>query len=160
MANKIVVGIDLGTTNSCIAVWKNGQCEVIANIPSCVGFSQDGILIGQSAIRQQCSNPANTIFEVKRIIGQSFETIENHLQYWPFDLKNWMDTNEPKYCVQLNGKEINLDPIEISAIILKQLKEDAERSTKQDVSKFFLIKVIKLLVNFPFSLLTAKIFEF
>lgn len=137
MANKIIAGgIDLGRTNSCIAIWENFEHKVIASIPSCVGFSQDiqdGIFVGQSAIRQQCSNPSNTIFEAKRIIGQSYRMIENQLHYWPFDVENYK--NQPKYRVQVNGEETKLDPIEISAIILKRLKDDAERITKQKVSQ-------------------------
>lgn len=87
MAVAPVFGIDLGTTNSCIAVWKDCGVEILPNkfgentTPSCVAFTQEGILVGSAALAQQSTNPANTILEVKRIIGQKFNTIAKDMKY-------------------------------------------------------------------------------
>lgn len=77
MAEKPVIGIDLGTTNSCVAVWENGEIKIVPNksgektTPSCVGFVKNVVFVGASAITQQEMNPTNTIFEAKRVIGQN-----------------------------------------------------------------------------------------
>lgn len=139
MSESPVLGIDLGTTNSCIAIWQIGKVKILPNqfnqntTPSCVGFTGQGILIGQSAVNQQCANPKNTIFEAKRVIGLDHKTVERNMKYLPFHMSK-DDADRQKYNVQLEGEANQLFPEEISAIILKQLKEDAAKFIGQVVS--------------------------
>ena len=125
-----VIGIDLGTTYSCVGVVKNGRVEIIANdqgnriTPSYVAFTSDGErLIGDAAKNQLTSNPENTVFDAKRLIGREFKdpTIQGDMKYWPFKV------------VEKNGKphiKIGEDklfaPEEISAMVLSKMKEIAE----------------------------------
>lgn len=132
-----VIGIDLGTTNSCVAVWKDGIIKIVPNkwqentTPSCVGFSQDGVFVGNSAIEQQTKNPANTIFETKRVIGQTYEKVRKDTKFWPFTLVN--KENKPMYEVSVKNDQKLMHPEEISAILLRHLKESAVHFIKQEV---------------------------
>jgi heat shock protein 5 len=128
-----VIGIDLGTTYSCVGVFKNGRVEIIANdqgnriTPSYVAFTAEGDrLIGDAAKNQLTSNPENTVFDVKRIIGRNFndETVGQDIKHWPFNVIN--KNNKPYISVTVDGQEKTFAPEEISAMVLLKMKEIAE----------------------------------
>ena len=125
-----VLGIDLGTTNSCMAVMEAGKAEVISNAegnrttPSIVGFTKDGErLVGQIAKRQAITNPENTVFSVKRFIGRKFNDAEMRdiRKNIPFNLT---EASNGDIRIKINDKEYSSP--EISAIVLQKLKADAE----------------------------------
>lgn len=138
MAEALVFGIDLGTTNSVIAVWKNGAPEIIPNdfaqntTPSCVAFTQHGIAVGKMAFDLQNVNQTNTIFEAKRIIGKNYENVGKEKFHWPFTVSK-DDVGRAKYSVHFEGQIKQFFPEEISAIVLKHLKEYAEKHIQQEV---------------------------
>jgi len=134
-----VIGIDLGTTNSCVAIMEGAQAKVLENAegarttPSVVAFTDaDEKLIGQPAKRQAVTNPENTIFAVKRLIGRNFEdpTVKKDIESAPFKIINsekgdaWIEAKEKKY-----------SPSQISAFILQKMKETAEKYLGQEVTK-------------------------
>jgi len=129
----IVVGIDLGTTYSCVGVYKNKRVEIIANdqgnriTPSYVAFTEDGErLIGDSAKNQLTSNPENTVFDVKRIIGRNWDdkTVQSDIKYYPFKVTN--KNNKPHVEVKLKEGRKLFAPEEISAMVLGKMREVAE----------------------------------
>ena len=123
-----IIGIDLGTTNSCVAVLEGGEPTVITNpeggrtTPSIVGFSKDGErLVGQSAKRQAVTNPENTVFSIKRFMGRLFKEVSSELKEVPYNV----DKNSSNACVvKISDKDYT--PPEISAMILQKLKQQAE----------------------------------
>jgi len=134
-----VIGIDLGTTNSCVSIMEGAQPKVLENAegarttPSVVAFTDaDEKLIGQPAKRQAVTNPENTIFAVKRLIGRNFEdqTVKKDIQTAPFKIVNsekgdaWIEAKGQKY-----------SPSQISAFVLQKMKETAEKYLGQEVSK-------------------------
>ena len=137
-----VIGIDLGTTYSCVAVMKNGRVEVLSNdqgnriTPSYVAFTEDGErLIGDAAKNQLTSNPTNTIFDAKRLIGRDWseESVQKDAKYFPFKLiqKN----NKPVIQVS-NGADLkNLTPEEVSAMVLTKMKTIAEDYLGENVTQ-------------------------
>jgi len=140
-SEKAIVGIDLGTTYSCVAVWRNGRVEVVANdqgnriTPSVVAWTPEGErLIGDAAKNQAASNPKNTVFDVKRLIGRPFDDEmvtydRKHLPYTVVDHNNMpfiqVDTG--------NGNTKRFAPEEISAMVLTRMKETAESYLGQKV---------------------------
>ncbi|XP_044016082.1 heat shock protein 68-like [Aphidius gifuensis] len=126
------IGIDLGTTYSCVAVWKGGQVEVIANsqghriTPSYVAFTKTERLIGDGAKNQIAMNPTNTVFDVKRLIGRQFDDvqIQSDIKHWPFAVVS--DNNNPKIQVEFLGEVKKFSPEEISSMVLEKMKETAE----------------------------------
>ncbi|MBW4613790.1 MAG: molecular chaperone DnaK [Desmonostoc vinosum HA7617-LM4] len=132
-----VIGIDLGTTNSCVAVMEGGQPLVIANTeggrttPSIVGFGKSGDrLVGQLAKRQAVTNAENTVYSIKRFIGRRWEDTEIERDRVPYNcVKGRDDTVD----VQIRGR--NYTPQEISAMILQKLKQDAENFLGEAVDK-------------------------
>jgi len=137
-----VIGIDLGTTYSCVGVVKNGRVEIIANdqgnriTPSYVAFTAEGErLIGDAAKNQLTSNPENTIFDAKRLIGRSFKdsSVQADMKYWPFTV---VDRNgKPSVKVQVNeGESKFFQPEEISAMVLTKMKEIAEAYLSKKVT--------------------------
>jgi L1 cell adhesion molecule like protein len=127
------IGIDLGTTYSCVGVMKNNQVEIIANdqgnrtTPSYVAFSDKERLVGESAKNQAAMNPKNTIFDAKRLIGRNFTDpiVQADMKLWPFTVvKDSKD--KPQIQVQFNDEIKKYYPEEISAMVLTKMKETAE----------------------------------
>jgi heat shock protein 1/8 len=132
LKNKHVIGIDLGTGCSCVGVFINGKVEVIANehglrtTPSVVSFLKDERLIGDAAVSNSSSNPLNTIYEVKRLMGQSFNDPKVQSDIQRFLYKVIDKDNKPFIQVEFQGETKIFSPEEISAVILVQMKEIAE----------------------------------
>ncbi len=127
-----ILGIDLGTTNSCMAVMEGGESTVIPNreggrtTPSVVAFSKSGErLVGQAAKRQAITNPANTIFSAKRLIGRKFVEVQDIAKELPYKIVEGPNGAAMIEC-DVGGKTERFSPEQISAIILQQLKADAE----------------------------------
>ena len=140
-ARGATVGIDLGTTYSCVGGWVNGNPEIIANdqgdriTPSYVAFTNDGPLIGVAAKNQVAINPENTIYDAKRMIGRTMNEpdMKRDMKYWPFKVVN--DGGRPKIEISKGsaaGKKKT--PEEISAMVLRYLKEQAEKYLGQKVT--------------------------
>ena len=132
MTTNIILGLDLGTTNSCCAVYQNGEPIVVPNseggrtTPSVVAFTKTGErLVGQSAKRQAVTNPANTIFSVKRLMGRKFSEVQNEIQNFPYKVVEGPN-GDAWVSVMVNGKEEKFAPQQISAMILAKMKADAE----------------------------------
>jgi len=127
-----VIGIDLGTTYSCVGVYKNGRVEIIPNdqgnriTPSYVAFDGDERFIGDAAKNQAAINPTNTVFDVKRLIGRKFneDTVQKDIKLLPFDIKS--KDGKPYVEVDVKGTRKMYSPEEISAMILGKMKEIAE----------------------------------
>ena len=131
-----IIGIDLGTTNSCVAVLEGGEPTVITNpeggrtTPSVVGFTKDGDrLIGQAAKRQAVTNPENTIFSIKRFMGRMHDEVGTELTEVPYIVEK----NSNGACV-VNAGDNEYTPPEISAMILQKLKQQAEEYLGTNVS--------------------------
>ena len=126
------IGIDLGTTYSCVAVYKNGKVEIIANdqgnrtTPSYVSFTDTERLIGDGAKSAATQNPLNTVYDAKRLIGREYSdpSLQNDMKSLSYDIVN--DSNKPKVQVQYKGEEKQFTPEEISSMILTKMKETAE----------------------------------
>jgi len=123
-----IIGIDLGTTNSCVSVLEGGEPTVITNpeggrtTPSVVAFSKDEErLVGQTAKRQAVTNPENTIFSIKRFMGRMFKEVDNEISEVPYTVDK---NSNGAVIVKANDKEYS--PPEISAMVLQKLKQDAE----------------------------------
>ncbi len=123
-----ILGIDLGTTNSCMAVMDGNSFKIIPNAeganttPSVVAFTKNGErLVGQTAKRQAVTNPKNTIFSVKRFMGRKFNEVQEEISRVPYKV---VANNNGDACIEANGKTYT--PPEISAMILQKLKQDAE----------------------------------
>jgi len=138
-AKKTAVGIDLGTTYSCVGVFQHGKVEIIANdqgnrtTPSYVAFTDTERLIGDAAKNQVAINPNNTVFDAKRLIGRKFNdtTVQADLKHWPFTV---VDQNTlPRLRVEYKNEEKTFTPEEISAMILTKMKETAEAYLGHDV---------------------------
>jgi len=132
MAKKTAIGIDLGTTYSCVGVFQHGKVEIIANdqgnrtTPSYVAFTDTERLIGDPAKNQVAINPNNTIFDAKRLIGRKFDdaTVQADMKHWPFKVIKVGD--KPKLEVEYKNEEKTFTPEEISAMVLTKMKETAE----------------------------------
>ncbi|XP_065210459.1 heat shock 70 kDa protein cognate 4-like [Planococcus citri] len=136
------IGIDLGTTYSCVAVLQHGQIEIIANdqgnriTPSYVAFSpEEGLLIGEAAKNQVASNVKNTIYDVKRLMGRNFHdtTVQDDMKHWPFRVRN--NENKPAIVVDIQGNNKMFIPEEISAKILQKMKATAEAYLGKTIRK-------------------------
>ena len=131
-----IIGIDLGTTNSCVAVIEGGEPSVIPNAegmrttPSVVAFKDNETLVGVAAKRQGVTNPRNTIFSAKRFMGRRFSEVKEEATHMPFELK---EGKEGRAVIVANGKEML--PQEISAKVLQKLRQDAEAFLGTTVTK-------------------------
>ena len=134
-----IIGIDLGTTNSCVAVLENGVAKVIENsegartTPSIIAFSNDDeVLVGQSAKRQAVTNPKNTLFAIKRLIGRRFkdDAVQKDIKMVPYNI---VEAENGDAWVEVHGKKM-ASP-EISARILMKLKKDAEAYLGETVTE-------------------------
>jgi heat shock protein 1/8 len=127
------VGIDLGTTYSCVGIWQHGQVDIISNdqgyrtTPSYVAFTETERLVGEAAKSQTAMNPENTIFDAKRLIGRDFDdpTVQKDMRTWPFKVIAGPG-NRPKVVVQFKGETKEYFAEEISAMVLQKMKETAE----------------------------------
>jgi len=132
MAKAPAIGIDLGTTYSCVGVFQHGKVEIIANdqgnrtTPSYVAFTDTERLIGDAAKNQVAMNPENTIFDAKRLIGRKFDdsSVRADAKHWPFEIIN--DGGKPKLKVNYKGEEKTFFPEEISSMVLVKMKETAQ----------------------------------
>ena len=127
------IGIDLGTTYSCVGVWQNDKVEIIPNdqgnntTPSYVAFTEEERLIGDSAKNQVARNPKNTVFDAKRLIGRKFteKTIQDDMKHWPFKVESSAG-DKPIIVVDYKGETKKFHPEEISSMVLVKMKEIAE----------------------------------
>jgi len=127
------VGIDLGTTYSCVGVWQNDRVEIIANdqgnrtTPSYVGFSDSERLIGEAAKNQSSMNPTRTIFDAKRLIGRKFQdpSIQADMKHWPFEVVRG-PSDKPLIRVMTKDGQRDFGPEQISSMVLEKMKAIAE----------------------------------
>jgi molecular chaperone DnaK len=131
-----IIGIDLGTTNSCVAVIEGGEPVVIPNsegartTPSIAAFKDNEVLVGVSAKRQAVTNPKNTIFSAKRFMGHRYAEVKKEASAMPFEVK---EGKEGRAVISVNGKDML--PQEVSAKVLQKLKADAEAFLGTKVTK-------------------------
>ncbi len=139
-ASKYVIGIDLATCMSMVAVWKNGSVEIIASetgnrtVPSVVSFGADERLVGEAAKSMSAMNPKNTIYDAKRLIGRTFDdpVVQRDMKSWPFKVVD-DGKNRPKIEVEWKGEVKQYYPEEVSAMVLGKLKAMAESYLGQEI---------------------------
>ena len=135
----VAIGIDLGTTYSCVGWWKDNRCEIIANdqgnrtTPSYVAFTDKERIIGDGAKNQSSMNPENTVFDAKRLIGRDFNdtTLQSDLKHFPFKVKD--KGNKPVIEVEYKNEKKQFHPEEISSMVLTKMKETAEAYIGEEV---------------------------
>ena len=139
MCASKAIGIDLGTTYSCVGIFRNNKVEIIANdqgkriTPSYVAFNEKERLIGEVAKRQSALNPTNTIFDAKRLIGRTFNDpyVQNDMKLWHFKVVD--KTGKPKIQCSYKGEEKTFYPEEISSMVLTKMKDIAEAYLGEEV---------------------------
>merc|ERR1711896_52305 len=127
-----VIGIDLGTTYSCVGIYKNGRVEIIPNdqgnriTPSYVAFTEADRLIGDAAKNQATVNPSNTVYDAKRLIGRKYSdtTVQHDKKLLPYDIND--KGGKPFIGVQYKGEKKQFSPEEISSMVLTKMKDTAE----------------------------------
>ncbi|KAK9891481.1 hypothetical protein WA026_014718 [Henosepilachna vigintioctopunctata] len=135
------VGIDLGTTYSCVGVFRNGTVDIIPNdqgnrtTPSCVAFTSMERLVGDAAKQQAAMNPSNTVFDAKRLIGRKFDdpTVKQDKKHWPFEVVN--DNGKPKIKVTYKNETKTFFPEEISSMVLSKMREIAASFLSANISR-------------------------
>ena len=131
-----IIGIDLGTTNSCVAVMEGNQPTVIINdegartTPSVVGFVNGERKVGAPAKRQAITNPNNTVFSIKRFMGETYDQVSKEIGRVPYKVVRG-ENNTPR--VDIDGRQYS--PQEISAVILQKMKKTAEDYLRQEVTE-------------------------
>tara|TARA_B100000700_G_scaffold49812_1_gene52785 strand:- start:93 stop:1997 length:1905 start_codon:yes stop_codon:yes gene_type:complete len=136
------IGIDLGTTYSCVGIWQNDRVEIIANeqgnrtTPSYVAFNDNERLIGDAAKNQASINPTNTVFDAKRLIGRKFDDtdVQNDLKHFPFTVKKGND-NKPMINVKYKNENKSFSSEQISSMVLQKMKETAESYLGEEVKQ-------------------------
>lgn len=139
--SKYAIGVDLGTTNSCVGIWRNNTVEIIANeqgnrtTPSVVAFTETERLIGDSAKNQASANPKNTVFDAKRLIGRKYDdsSVQADKTHWPFTVRSGKDS-KPVVEVDFKGEKVTYQAEEISAMVLTKMKQTAEAYLGEDVT--------------------------
>lgn len=139
--SKYALGIDLGTTNSCVGIWRNNTVEIIANeqgnrtTPSVVAFTETERLIGDAAKNQASANPKNTVFDAKRLIGRKYDdsAVQADKSHWPFAIRSGKD-NKPVVEVEYKGETVTYQAEEVSAMVLTKMKQIAEAYLGEDVT--------------------------
>jgi L1 cell adhesion molecule like protein len=139
---SVSIGIDLGTTYSCVGAFMNGKVEIIANdqgnrtTPSYVAFTEQERITGDAAKNQASRNPSNTVFDAKRLIGRKFDDdiIQTDIKLWPFDVIKGKD-DRPQISVNFKGETKVFFPEEISSMVLTKMKETAESFIGSPVSE-------------------------
>lgn len=134
------IGIDLGTTYSCVGVWENDRVTIIANdqgnrtTPSQIAFTESERLIGDAAKNQGAMNPRNTVYEVKRLIGRKFddENVQKFMKLFPFSVVD--NKGKPYVEVDFKGERKQFSPEEVSAMVLTKMKEIAEEYLGEKVT--------------------------
>ena len=141
MVESTAIGIDLGTTYSCVGVYKNNQIQILQEngertFPSIISFVKSDILLGFTAKNQMYKNLENTIYDAKRIIGRNFndKEVQEDKKFWTFNLKR-NKKEKPVVMVKINEEEKGLFPENISGIILKELKKRAEEYLGREVKE-------------------------
>ncbi|KAK2858478.1 hypothetical protein FQN49_004696 [Arthroderma sp. PD_2] len=137
---KNVIGIDLGTTYSCVGVMRNGKVEILVNdqgnriTPSYVAFTDEERLVGDAAKNQYSANPQRTVFDIKRLIGRKFadKDIQKDIKHFPFKVSNI--NGKPSVNVEVSGKARNFTPEEVSAMVLGNMKDIAEKYLGEPVT--------------------------
>lgn len=139
--SEICIGIDLGTTNSCVGVWQNNGVEIIANdqgartTPSYVAFTDNERIIGNGAKSQSAQNPTNTIYDAKRLMGMKYNDpkVQSDIKHFGYEVKSGKD-DIPTIHAEFKGEKKQFKPEEISSMILTKMKETAESFLGQSVS--------------------------
>ncbi|KAI7330951.1 78 kDa glucose-regulated [Hortaea werneckii] len=134
-----VIGIDLGTTYSCVGIMKGGKVEILVNdqgnriTPSWVAWNDEERLVGDAAKNQYASNPHRTIFDIKRLIGRKYDErdVQRDIKHFPFSVVN--KNGQPRVQVEVSGADKNFTPEEVSAMILGKMKEVAESYLGENV---------------------------
>jgi heat shock protein 1/8 len=137
----VAIGIDLGTTYSCVGIWRDNRCEIIANdqgnrtTPSYVAFSNDERLIGDGAKNQAAMNPTNTVYDAKRLIGRDYDDpiLQQEIKGFPFTV-NEDSSGKPIIEVEYKDEYKTFHPEEISAMVLTKMKETAESYVGETVT--------------------------
>ena len=136
----VAIGIDLGTTYSAVGIWKDNRCEIIANsqgnrtTPSHVAFTSEERIIGDAAKNQANSNPENSIYDAKRLIGRNFNdsVVQSEMKLFPFKIVN--NNNKPEIQVKYKNEDKQFKPEEISSMVLSYMKEQAENYLGETVT--------------------------
>ena len=135
------VGIDLGTTYSCVGVYKDGEVQIIANdqgnrtTPSYVAWTEHERLLGDAAKNQVASNPTNTVFDAKRLIGRRFDDpiVQADLKLWPFKvISDGTKDDKPLIEITYQGVQKKFHPEEISSMILTKMKQTGEECANME----------------------------
>ena len=140
---EIVLGIDLGTTNSCVSIWENDKVIVIPNkngaftTPSMVSFSKKDITVGDVAKNNIHKNYENTIYGVKRLIGRNFndKEVQEDIKYFPFTTEKDKETGKPTFKVLYKQKTTNFFPEDISGFVLEEMKKIAKSYLNKEITE-------------------------